>query len=335
MKLNAIFADGMVLQANRPIRVFGTGGGLLRIEFLGECFEKEMCAVEWCAELSARDYGGPYEMTIWLSGRKRVIRDIYIGDVYLMAGQSNMQMKLSETEDCHDLRTLPKVRLFTAERPEGGERFFPEDGWIPCSAETAPDWPAIAYLTGAKLAETRDTAIGFVGCYQGAAAIQSYLPESVFAEEPRFLIAEELRFDMEFFWNHGHSLLYHSMFETLVPFSFGGVVWYQGESNNSLPEAELYFDMLSALIRSWRTALGDERLPFVIIQIADYAPRLDTAWSLLQKAQERAAAEILAVRTVISRDVCEDDLIHPKKKAALSARVAEALMENDGNEQTV
>ena len=51
MKLAEIFSDGMVLQANRPVRIFGSGRGTVEIDFLGKkyslCSEKE----EWEVEL--------------------------------------------------------------------------------------------------------------------------------------------------------------------------------------------------------------------------------------------------------------------------------------------
>lgn len=327
MKLNPLFCDGMVLQAGKPIRIFGTGGGAASVEFLGSRAEGVFTATKWVLELPAAQYGGPYEMKVTLSGRERIIRDIYIGDVYLISGQSNMQFKLRESEvPAEQYRSHPLVRLFSTECMAGGESFFPEDGWVKCDRSIAGNWSCIGYLMGDILSEKRDTAVGLVTCYQGAAAIQCFLPRDVFEADPSLVVPQEIRYDRKYVWNVGTSIFYEYMFSTLIPFSFAAVVFYQGESNASLQESEIYGRMLRLMIERWRRDLLDGDLRFVIIQIADYKPRLGQAWSNIQNAQTEMASLLPNVFTVESRDVCETDNIHPKKKTVLTQRVVEALL---------
>ncbi len=326
MKLNPLFADGMILQAGKPVRVFGTGGGDVKIEFLGNTREASITATSWMLEFPASSYGGPYEMKVTLSGREKVIRDIYIGDVYLAAGQSNMQFKLKESETCPaEYRTDSLVRLFSTERMEHGEAFFPEDGWVMCDAETAGEWSCIGYHVANMVREKKGTAVGIVTLYQGAAAIQSFLPKSVFEEDPSLVIPTEERFDTEYVWNEGTSVLYDYMMPQIAPFSFGAVLYYQGESNWSRAESRIYGKMLKLLVESWRKDLLDEELPFVIVQIADFIPRQDGSWCAIQDAQAALPFRMKNVSTVECRDICEPDLIHPKKKTELSRRIAGIL----------
>ena len=324
MNLAPIFSNGMVLQANKPIRIFGTGGGNVRIDFCGRRAEYVSGDREWLVSLPPMDYGGPYEMTVDLDGRVRTIRDVWIGDVYLLGGQSNMQFKLRESDYPKEkYETAPAMRLFNLERMAGGERFFPEDGWVACERETAGDWSCLGYLTGRFLARSRDRAIGLIDLSQGAAAIQAFLPDRVFRDET-LTVPEDERFDMAYPWNRGHSTLYRYMFRKIVPFSASAVVWYQGESNCSDKESRLYGRMLKALIDEWRVDLADADLPFVIVQIADYLPRAGEAWSRIQRAQAEASAW-RNVQTVECRDVCENNLIHPTHKTELARRIARAL----------
>ena len=69
MRLNALFCDGAIFQANKPVRIFGTGGGTLEIEFCGKTYSEEKTGACWCMELAPCDYGGPYEMTVTMDGR--------------------------------------------------------------------------------------------------------------------------------------------------------------------------------------------------------------------------------------------------------------------------
>ena len=91
--LNPIFANGMVMQAGKPARIFGTGTGKVSIDFLGQV-KSVVANGEWLIEFEPQAYGGPYEMTACLDGEKKVINDIWFGDVYLLSGQSNMQFKM-------------------------------------------------------------------------------------------------------------------------------------------------------------------------------------------------------------------------------------------------
>lgn len=325
MRLNDLFCDGAVFQANKPIRIFGTGGGRLEINFCGNRFESENVGARWEAELPAMPYGGPYELEITLDGRKRVLHDIYIGDVYILAGQSNMQFKLRESD--YDLNLCKKdsfLRLFSTERVQAGESFFPQDGWIKADETNIADWSCLGYLAGKELREKNDRVIGLITCYQGAADIQNFLPDSAF-ENPSFNIPDNERFDLNYPWNKGHSLLYNFQVKQIIPYQSAAVIWYQGESNASEKESSLYGEMLSCLIHSWRDAFKDQTLPFIIVQIADYVGRDNAFWHRIQQAQEEIQHKEQYVKTVVSRDVCENTDIHPKRKYELAKRIADAV----------
>ena len=325
MRLDPIFCNGMVLQANKEIRLFGTGGGTIEVQLLGYQVTQTVVATRWELTLPAQDYGGPYNMTVTLDGRTRTISDIWFGDVYLLTGQSNMQFKLQESDyPVTEYRTHPNMRLFSCERMEEGEYFFPEDGWVKCTKEEAGKWPCIGYITGDFLLQKSEHAIGLIACYQGAAAIQSLMPDESFVNK-RFFVPEEERFDIDFPWNKGNSILYKYMVEPLMPLSMAAVLFYQGESNNSDKESRLYYDMLVSLIESWRKGFRDNDLKFIIMQIADNDNRQSPVWERIQHAQAIIGESTPNVFTVISKDVCESDKIHPLKKTELSRRIADLL----------
>lgn len=334
MLLNPIFTDGMVLQANQPIRIFGStqstvgeGGGTVRVDFCGQTAENTFRQPEWLLELAPVDYGGPYEMKITLDGRTVTLHDIYVGDVYLISGQSNMQFKLAAMEKPELAADNPLVRLYSTTRVEGGERFTPADGWVKAAVDTTPDFSAIGFLFGQRIQQDTGHAVGLVTLYQGAAAIQCFLPQYVFDENPQFVIPFDQRYDMGFPWNEVNSIFFDFTLKKLSPFSFGGVVWYQGESNCSEAEGKIYHDMLREMIRAWRKELRTDDLPFAVVQIHDYIPRDTVSWHTIQKAQEDIASEEPFVRTIITKDVSETDLIHPLNKAPVAYRAAEAIME--------
>ena len=323
--LNPIFTNGMIMQAGKAVRIFGEGEGTVTVEFLGEA--KSVCSKgKWLIEFKPQAYGGPYTMSVTLGNEAKEICDIYFGDVYLLSGQSNMQFKMWERREPTDVyKGNENVRLFTVDRMEENteERWGTADGWVTLTKENAKDFSAIGYYVSQELATDRK--IGLIACYQGASVIQSWLQKEV-AARPELQVKNKFA-DHEWFpvWN-GDGVLYDFMLSKIIPFSMASVLWYQGESNASIDEARIYLRFLDALTSSWREDFMDEDLEFIVIQLADYIERDTEGWHLVQEAQLKAQDELKNVKTVVCRDVCETDDIHPRSKRELSLRIVKAIL---------
>ena len=92
-----------------------------------------------------------------------------------------------------------------------------------------------------------------------------------------------------------------------------------------MKESEIYADELKFLADSWRKDLGDENMPFILVQIADFDGRKDDGWRGIQKAQKKAAEIIRGAKLVVSKDVCSSAGIHPPEKKELAKRIAQIL----------
>lgn len=329
MKLNSIFGSNMVFAANLPIRVYGTGSGEAEITFAGHTEKVVSDSDKWLVEFPSMGYGGPYELVFNNGEETTILSDIYLGEVYLFAGQSNMQFKLKQSStDVALYETNEKLRLFSTERIEKTDFYTPRDGWVKCEKERAGEWSAIAYLTGNENTKNKNIAIGVITCYQGASVIESWVPKGIYEENGINIPIDQKHFDhtnqVFIQWNKDGTL-YDYAISQVVPFSLSAVVWYQGESDTSPEEANVYKQELAIMIDVWRKDFCNSQLPFVIIQIADYDFRKDEAWKTVQKAQDEVQYVLSNVKTVRSCDVCESDDIHPARKDALSKRVVEAL----------
>jgi sialate O-acetylesterase len=129
-------------------------------------------------------------------------------------------------------------------------------------------------------------------------------------------------------WSHDGQL-YEFTFLKIAPFAVKTVIWYQGESNTHPPEntTELYKGMLRRLINIWRKDLMEEKLPFVVVQLANYLSGDKEGWPAVQKAQVEIPQEMEEVYSLISGDMCEDNDIHPPTKLPLAQRLAKLLEE--------
>ena len=331
MRFHPIFTSHMVFPAHRPLFVFGEGRGTVEIRFVEQTRRVSCENGRWEVEFPPMEYGGPYPLTAIAAEETVTLEDVCVGEVYLMAGQSNMQFKLKEsTFPPQEWESNPFLRLYVAPRPEDGEPFGPADGWTVCSAEQAGQWSALAYHVGQLRAAKKKIAIGVIGCYQGASVIESWVPEGTFAAEGIALTAEE-KYGDHFHEKYGRwnrdGFLYRHALSPLVPFPLSAVVWYQGESDVSLAESEVYETELGALIRVWRRDFRNAGLPFVVVQLADYVNRAGPAWCNVQQAQARISQYTESVRTAICADVCEKNNIHPPTKIKLAQRIADALDE--------
>jgi hypothetical protein len=206
---------------------------------------------------------------------------------------------------------------------EGGEPFASRDGWVPLSLENAPNFSAIGYYVSEGIA-TPERKIGLIACYQGASVIQSWMSKDV-ALVPEFEIENRFADHVWYpIWNDD-GVLWENMMEKILPFAFNTVLWYQGESNASVDEANIYMDMLKAMILGWRRYFKNDNMRFIVIQLADHLDRAGYAWEKIQSEQLRAEKEIPLVNTVICRDVCDNVDIHPKEKDVLSQRIVNIL----------
>src|SRR5262249_29709808 len=93
------------------------------------------------------------------------------------------------------------------------------------------------------------------------------------------------------------TVLWNAMVAPFAGTPVAGVIWYQGESN--VPRAAQYRTLFPALIRGWRAAWGDAKLPFLFVQLPNFddpasaakpAPG-EGAWAELREAQALALRE--------------------------------------------
>ena len=325
MKLNFLISDNAVFAADKPIRVFGEGNGVVSVRFLGEERTAKACG-KWCAEFPPQKAGGPYEMTVTDGTETVTVKNLYIGRVYLLIGQSNAEFRLVESNTPgKDYESDGLLRGFFVKRPWIENDVLAEE-WKEAEKTGVGLWSALGYLTGRNVRKKSSEPVGVISCFQGASIIESWLPKE--KAEGFKLPVQDLHIDHTYpeyvTWNKD-GVIYEKMLSRLFPFSLSGVIWYQGESDTTAAEAEIYKDELKCLIDTVREGAKNEKLPFVVVQIADFDPRDDDGWHAVQNAQQKAVSETPYCALAESRDVCETDAIHPPTKTKLAERIAEEM----------
>ncbi|MBU3005433.1 sialate O-acetylesterase [Paraglaciecola arctica] len=132
----------------------------------------------------------------------------------------------------------------------------------------------------------------------------------------------------EFKTNEQPSVFYNAMLAPLANTQFKGVIWYQGESNAEEPT--IYQSLFPDMIRQWRALFSQPTLPFLYVQLANYMQAQQdpsiAGWAEIRAAQTQGLT-VSNTAMVSAIDLGEWNDIHPKNKASVGQRLANAALQ--------
>src|SRR4030095_8279774 len=116
-----------------------------------------------------------------VEGRNRIeLKDILVGEVWLVSGQSNMQRLLSETangEEAIGGATHPLIRLFNVSRQVAFKHASPPLGvWRACSPESVKEFSAAGYYFGVELEKELNVPVGLINSSYGGSQAEAWTP---------------------------------------------------------------------------------------------------------------------------------------------------------------
>lgn len=182
-----IFTDGMVLQREVPLRLWGQAapGERLEIRLRGSAsYCQADGAGRWIVELPPQDAGGPFDLAIKGASGELVIRDVLIGDVWLLGGQSNMAMSIAGTLDLYaeEVRAVenPWIRQFrvpTAYDFQGPRLDISPGAWREVTPENVLEFSALGYFFAQAHYARYRVPVGLVLTAVGGSHIEAWLSE--------------------------------------------------------------------------------------------------------------------------------------------------------------
>ena len=205
LELCWVFGSGMVLQAERPVPVWGRAAPSeeVTVSFAGQTKSAKADAQgDWAIKLDPLPpSANPRMMRIHGSIEERTseIKNILVGDVWLCAGQSNMmQPELAQAKDgAAEVAgaNVPLLRRFQvpniwAAEPQTtnfpGKKITNWYTWTQCTPETARRWAAVQYFFGRAVQRETGRPIGLISVALGASSAEAWVPAEALAAEPRF-----------------------------------------------------------------------------------------------------------------------------------------------------
>jgi hypothetical protein len=115
--------------------------------------------------------------------------------------------------------------------------------------------------------------------------------------------------------------LYETMFVTVAPYTFRGILFYQGESNVADGRSYQYRHLLPMLVKEWRRDLGAE-LPFLNVQLPVIKGQHDDEWAEMRESQLVGARAVPGCKTAVVVEYGEYNRLHPHLKEGVGARLA-------------
>ncbi|MFT3754637.1 MAG: sialate O-acetylesterase [Pseudoxanthomonas sp.] len=181
-ELPRVFADGMVLQRDQPIPVWGRSapGAKLKVSFDGKQVKaKADAAGNWRVQLPAHAAGGPFELRIDDNGERQVLHDVLVGDVWLASGQSNMEWPIAQAADAEaeiQRATDTQIRHFKIPKSWAGAPQWQLQGgqWQASSPQVAGSFSAVAHFFARELRKSAGVPIGIIDSTWGGSNIEAW-----------------------------------------------------------------------------------------------------------------------------------------------------------------
>lgn len=206
VKLPALISDGMVLQREQPVKVWGTAdaGENVQVKFQkkgiptaykGEKLKSSYSATadangNWSITLPPLKAGGPFTLQV----NDIELKDILVGDVWLCSGQSNMELPVGRVTDMFrdeiaaynndKIRhiIIPKVYNFHAPQQD-----TPPANWKALTQENVLNFSALAYFFAKAYYEKTGVPVGLINASWGGTPVEAWISEEGLKEFPKYI----------------------------------------------------------------------------------------------------------------------------------------------------
>lgn len=185
--LPKLIGSGMVLQRESVARLWGRGkpNDTVKVLFLDRTWITTISdSGHWLIELKNLKPGGPYNLYITTLKDSVKLNDVYIGDVWLMSGQSNMELTIARVKDEYPINTLnlpnPMLRYFKVKEAydfNNKKEDVNSIGWITPKLDNILDISALSYFFESYMAEASNVPVGIINVSLGGTPIESWIDE--------------------------------------------------------------------------------------------------------------------------------------------------------------
>ncbi len=363
LTLPATYGSEMVIQRQRPITFHGKAnvGEEVNVNFHGlkaQAITNKQG--QWSVTFPAEEAGGPYQLSFKAKSGKQTFNNVYVGEVWLCSGQSNMELVIPRTAtaqaDLAAADTCSRLHLYnmpsiiptyaiewdSTRLDSVNHLLYVQAGeWERSNAKAAQKFSSIAFNYGRILADSLGCHVGIISNAVGGSGCENWIDRSTLEEFFPAILRNWKQNDFIMRWMRDRAALntkraqsklqrhpyepaylFESAILPLERYNIRGVLWYQGESNAE--NIEVHERLFPLLEKSWRKYFNQPSLPFYTVQLSSIATR--PSWPHFRDSQRRLAdADDYTWMTVCS-DLGDSLDVHPRQKWQVAYRLAQSAL---------
>ena len=347
VRLPHIIGDDMILQQDSKARLWGwdTPGKTIKVNV---SWSKESYSAKtdskgiWIVGVKTPKASYTPLSITFNDGDKTTINNVLSGEVWVCAGQSNMEMPVKGFGNCpvegynkavmnaNEYKGIHYVKIPSVMSTQPLDDAQCE--WKVIGPQTVGDASATGYFFAQAINKTLNIPVGLVMANKGGTRVESWLDRD-YLEKNTTESLDSMAMVKKFPYDYLRPLLWgNGTFSPILKYTVKGIIFYQGCSNVGDPAGQ-YTKRLNDLVSQWRRDFKLGEIPFYFVQIAPYFNSdVNGDWGPRLREQQFNASKIIPNSGI----VCTDDLvypyesqqIHPSQKQQVGERLALQALNN-------
>ena len=340
VKLSHLVGDNMVIQQQTDVRLWGWAKPNSTVT----------ATTSWSQQKSTAKVGKDGQFLLTVKSPKAsytplsitfddgegavTINNVLAGEVWVCAGQSNMEMPVKGFGMCpvkgynhHVLDAINSKGVRSIKIPSVMSSKPLNDAqaeWRVCSPKTVGEFSATGYFFARLLSRTLDIPVGIIEANKGGSRVESWLTKEnleKYTNDPTDSVAICKKWAQ---WDYHRSLL-----------------WGNGTFNPILDPGDQYSQRMKLLVEQWRSQFGLGEIPFYFVEIAPYVygDGIDGISGAKLREQQFKASQIIPNSSLVSTNDLvypnEINQIHPTQKQPVGERLAFTALNRDYGFETI
>ena len=348
VRLPHLIGDNMVLQQQTEARLWGWAkpGNTVRVS---TSWSEDVVSAkadkngEWLVKVKTPKASYDPLTITFDDGEPLTISNVVAGEVWVCAGQSNMEMPVKGFWMCpvkdynqvvidaanHQGVRSVKIPSIMSSKPLNDAQCE----WRQCCPNIVGDFSATGYFFARTMHQAINIPIGLIEANKGGMRVESWLTKEnleKYTSDPTDSVEICKKWNQDY---HRSLLWGNGTFNPILNFTVKGILYYQGCSNVGDP-GDQYSERMKLLVDQWRGQFGLGEIPFYFVQIAPYFyDDANADWGARLREQQFKASQIIPNSSL----VCTNDLvypyeysqIHPAQKQQVGERLGYTALNRD------
>ncbi len=340
VRLPHILGDNMILQQNTEANLWGWDKPGTQVNVTtswssGKYSAKTGKDGKWSVKIQTPKASYTPLSITFDDGEKTTIGNILAGEVWVCAGQSNMEMPVKGFGNCpvkdynkavveaNSYKGIHYVKIPSVMSMKPLDDANCE--WKEVNSETVGEASATGYFFAQVINKAQDVPVGLVMANKGGSRVESWLDRDYLKKNTREDL-DSAQMAKKFEWDYLRPLVWgNGTFHPILNYTVKGIIYYQGCSNVGDPAGQ-YTRRLADLVAQWRRDFKQGDLPFYFVEIAPYHyDNVDGDQGARLREQQFNAAKLIPNSGIISTNDCaypyEKEQIHPCQKQKVGERL--------------